>query len=74
MIEPELAFATLEDNMQCAEDYLKFCLHYALENNVEDLKFFDQFVEKGLIERLQKVVHTPFKRVTYTDAIIILEE
>jgi asparaginyl-tRNA synthetase len=52
MIEPELAFATLEDNMQCAEDYLKFCLEYIMLNNKEDLAFFDQFVEKGLLARL----------------------
>jgi asparaginyl-tRNA synthetase len=52
MIEPELAFATLEDDMACAEDYLRFCLQYVLLNNLEELKFFDQFIEKGLIERL----------------------
>jgi asparaginyl-tRNA synthetase len=52
MIEPELAFATLEDNMQCAEDYLKYCLEYIMLNNKEDLAFFDQFVEKGLLARL----------------------
>lgn len=49
MIEPELAFATLEDNMECAEAYLKFCLSYVMKNNFEELTFFDQFVEKGLI-------------------------
>jgi asparaginyl-tRNA synthetase len=52
MIEPELAFATIEDDMDCAEDYLKFCLKYVLKNNMDDLKFFDERVEKGLIERL----------------------
>jgi asparaginyl-tRNA synthetase len=52
MIEPELAFATLEDNMECAESYLKFCLKYILTNNRPELDFFDKFVEKGLIERL----------------------
>lgn len=56
MIEPELAFATLSDNMQCAEDYLKFCLEYVLLNNKDEIEFFDKFVEKGLIERLTKVV------------------
>lgn len=74
MIEPELAFATLEDDMQCAEDYLKFCLQYALLNNKEDLEFFDKLIEKGLIARLEKVINTPFKRLTYTDAITILEK
>lgn len=73
MIEPELAFATLEDNMATAEDYLKFCLNYVLTNNLEELQFFDQFVEKGLIERLRKVHETPFKRVAYTEGIEILE-
>ena len=72
MIEPELAFATLDDNMRCAEEYLKFCLQYVIVNNAEELKFFDQFVEKGLIERLTKVVETPFKRVEYTEAVNIL--
>ena len=73
MIEPELAFATLQDDMQCAEDYLKYCLKYVMANNIEELKFFDQFVEKGLVERLQHVIDTPFRRVTYTEAIEILE-
>ena len=63
MIEPELAFATLEDNMQCAEEYLKFCLQYVMTNNKEELAFFDQWIEKGLIERLKKVIDTPFKRI-----------
>lgn len=74
MIEPELAFATIEDDMACAEDYLKYCLQYVLTNNKEELEFFDQFVEKGLIERLKKVVDTPFQRVPYTRGIEILEE
>jgi asparaginyl-tRNA synthetase len=74
MIEPELAFATLEDNMACAEDYLKFCLQYVMTNNLEELKFFDQFVEKGLVDRLKHVIETPFKRVTYTEAVAILED
>jgi asparaginyl-tRNA synthetase len=74
MIEPELAFATLEDDMACAEEYLKYCLEYVMKNNVEELKFFDQFVEKGLLERLKKVVETPFHRVEYTHAITVLED
>lgn len=52
MIEPELAFATIYDDMDCAEDYLKFCLKYVLLNNKDDLEFFDQRIEKGLIKRL----------------------
>ena len=52
MIEPELAFATIHDDMDCAEDYLKFCLKYVLKNNKDDLEFFDLRIEKGLIQRL----------------------
>lgn len=73
MIEPELAFATLEDDMDCAEDYVKFCIQFVLKNNLDDLKFFDSRIEKGLIERLNKVVSTNFHRVPYTEAIEILE-
>merc|ERR1719311_1095109 len=74
MIEPEISFATIHDDMDCAEDYLKFCLKYVMENNKDDLEFFDLRVEKGLIQRINKVINTPFKRVDYTDAIKILEE
>ena len=73
MIEPEITFATLEDNMQCAEDYLKYCLRFVMENNLDDLKFFDKEVEKGLINRIKNVIDTPFKRLEYTEAISILE-
>lgn len=72
MIEPELTFATLEDDMDCAEDYLKFCLKYVLLNNRHDLQFFDDRIEKGLIARLEKVINTPFSRVEYTKAVEIL--
>jgi asparaginyl-tRNA synthetase len=72
MIEPELAFADINDNMQCAEDYIKFCMAYILENNMDEIVFFDKFVEKGLLERLQNVVATPFKRLSYTEAIEVL--
>lgn len=61
MIEPELAFATIQDDMECAEDYLKFCLRYVMKNNKDDLAFFNERIEKGLLERLEKVVSTPFK-------------
>ena len=60
--------------MACAEDYLKYCLSYVLQNNADDLAFFDQFVEKGLVERLKHVIDTPFKRVTYTEGVQILED
>mmetsp|Transcript_9751 Transcript_9751/g.5092 ORF Transcript_9751/g.5092 Transcript_9751/m.5092 type:complete len:83 (+) Transcript_9751:618-866(+) len=69
MIEPEIAFADLEDNMHCAESYLKSCLSFVMENNYEDLEFFDSRVEKGLIERLRVVMEKPFSRMTYTEAI-----
>ena len=74
MIEPELAFATLRDDMDCAEDYLKFCLKYVLQNNRDDLEFFDQRIEKGLVARLEAVIATPFKRIDYTSAVEILVE
>jgi asparaginyl-tRNA synthetase len=72
MIEPEMAFADLHANMECAESYLKFCVRYALEHCQEDLAFFDQFIEQGLLQRLRHVVDTPFERLTYTHAVEIL--
>jgi len=74
MIEPEMAFADLKANMECAEAYLKFCVNYVLENCAEDMAFFDQFIEKGLLDRLKNVVHSPFAHVSYTEAIEILEK
>lgn len=74
MIEPEMAFADLKDNMDCAENYLKFCVNYVLENCREDLEFFDKFIENGLITRLQLVASTPFARLTYTEAVEILKK
>lgn len=74
MIEPEMAFADLAADMECAESYLKFCISYALENCQEDLLFFDKFVANGLLERLRHVAETPFVRFTYTEAIEILQK
>ncbi len=74
MIEPEMAFADLNDNMSLADEYLKFLIRYLFTNNLEDLQFFDQFVEKGLLSRLDHVANTPCVRVTYTDAVSILEK
>lgn len=74
MIEPEMAFADLEDDMNLAEDYLKYLIAYILENNREDLEFFNKFVEEGLIQRLEHVLKTPCVRLPYTDAIRILEK
>ena len=72
MIEPEMAFADLADDMECAEAYLKYTIKYVLEKCPEDLEFFDQFVEKGLIARLRHVADTPFATLTYTEAVDIL--
>lgn len=74
MIEPEMAFADLKDDMDCAEAYLKDVLKYVLEHCEEDMQFFNQHIAPGLIERLEHVIHTPFERVTYTEAIRILEK
>lgn len=74
MIEPEMAFADITDNMDCAEAYLKYVLHYVLLNCAEDLEFFDKFVSEGLIKRLQMVAETPFERASYTYAVRILEK
>ena len=74
MIEPEMAFADLADNMDCAESYLKFVTQYALEHCKEDLELFDQFVEKGLLARLTHVATSPFVRLTYTEAVDILKK
>lgn len=73
MIEPEMAFADINDDMDCAENYVKYCLNYILKECPKDLEFFDAFVSKGLVERLQSIVSGPFQRVTYTDAITILQ-
>lgn len=74
MIEPEMAFADLNDNMICAENYLKYALRYALETCQEDMKFFNDFISKGLIDRLEHVITTPFQQLDYTDAIEILKK
>lgn len=73
MIEPEMAFADLKDDMDCAEEYIKYLTVYILKHCREDLELFNKFIEKGLIERLEQVVNTPFIRVSYTEVIEILE-
>jgi len=72
MIEPELAFADIFDDMACAEDYLKYCVRYAIEHNKDDLDFFEENEEKGLMQRLNNLLAEPFGRLTYTEAIDIL--
>ncbi len=74
MIEPEIAFADLTDDMVLAEAMLKHIIRYVLENAPEEMNFFNQFVDKGLIERLEHVLHSDFGHVTYTEAIQILEK
>ena len=74
MIEPEMAFAELSDNMELAESYIKHVTQAVLDKCPDDMAFFDQYIEPGVIERLQKVVSTPFERATYTYAVRILEK
>ncbi len=74
MIEPEIAFADLEDDMMLAESMLKYVINYVLENAPEEMAFFNNFVDKGLLERLQNVVENDFARVTYTEAVDILSK
>ena len=74
MIEPEIAFADLKDDMILAESMIKFIINYVLENAPAEMKFFNDFVDKGLIERLKGVANSDFGHVTYTEAIKLLEE
>ena len=74
MIEPEIAFADLKDDMILAESMIKYIIRYVLENAPEEMQFFNNFVDKGLIERLEHVLNSDFGHVTYTDAIKILEK
>ena len=74
MIEPEMAFADLNDNMVVAEGLLKYVIQYVLENAPEEMAFFNQFVDKGLLDRLNNVLHSQFGHITYTEAVKILEE
>ena len=69
MIEPEMAFADLSDIMDVEEAMLKYIIRYVLENAPEEMRFFDSFVEKGLIQRLQQILENDFARVTYTEAV-----
>jgi len=74
MIEPEIAFADLQDDMMLAESMIKYIIKYVLENAPEEMNFFNSFVDKGLIERLNHVASSEFGHVTYTEAIEILEK
>ena len=74
MIEPEIAFADLKDDMMLAESMIKYIIRYVLENAPEEMKFFNSFIDKGLIERLENVMNSEFGHVTYTEAVEILEK
>ena len=74
MIEPEIAFADLEDNMELAEDMVKYIINYVLEHCPEEMEFFNAFVDKGLLERLNNIVSSDFVRITYTKAVELLLE
>ena len=74
MIEPEICFADLTDDMLLAESMLKFVIRYVLENAPEEMNFFNQFIDKGLLDRLNHVVNSDFGHVTYTEAIELLEK
>ena len=73
MIEPEIAFADLEDDMQLASDMIKFVLGYVLDNCPAEMEFFNNFYDKGLLTRLRAIVESDFARVSYTDAVAQLE-
>lgn len=74
MVEPEMSFFTIKENMELAEEFIVYLLKWALEKCKEDLEFFDSRIKKGLIEMLNNVVNTPFTRLTYTEAIAELEK
>ena len=74
MIEPEIAFADLQDDMQLAQDMLQFVLQYVLGACPDEIRFFNDFYDKGLIERLQSIVKADFARISYTEAVEILEK
>jgi len=74
MIEPEIAFADLNDDMQLAEDMVKYIIEYVMENGKEEMEFFNSFVDKELFSKLENVLNSDFGRITYTDAIEILKK
>lgn len=74
MIEPEVAFADINDNMELAENMIKYIINYILENAPEEMKFFNEFIDKGLLDRLNNIVSSDFARVTYTEAVELLKK
>lgn len=69
MVEPEIAFADLEDNMELAEDMVKYIISYVLREAPEEMEFFNKFIDKGLLDRLNHIVNSDFGRITYTEAV-----
>lgn len=74
MIEPEMAFAELSDDMDVAEEMIKYIINYVMENAPEEMEFFNKFVDKGLLDRLQNIVSSDFERITYTEAVEMLKK
>lgn len=74
MIEPEVAFNDITDNMELAEEFIKYCVQWALDNCMEDIKFLNDMFDKELIARLEGVLKDSFVRLPYTEGIKILEE
>ena len=74
MIEPEVAFADINDNMELAENMIKYIINYVLENAGEEMKFFNEFIDKGVLDRLKNIVGSDFARITYTEAVDILKK
>lgn len=74
MMEPEIAFADLEDDMQLAQDMIKYVISYVLKKCPQDMAFFNNFIDKGLLERLNKLVESDFAHVTYTEAVELLKK
>ena len=74
MVEPEICFADLADDMDLAEDMIKYIFKYVLDNCPEEMEFFNNFIDKGLLERLNHVINSDFVRISYTDAVKELEK
>lgn len=74
MIEPEMAFAELADNMDTAEAMMKYIINYVMENAPEEMEFFNKFIDKGLIDRLSNIINSDFERISYTEAVDLLQK
>lgn len=74
MVEPEIAFADLEDNMELAEEMIKYIIQYVIDNAPEEMEFFNKFIEKGLLDKLKLVTDSSFERISYTEAIELLKK